>query len=57
MTQEAYTKRLKYVKPKELKKLSNLIYKKFKSNEIDLHSKNFMFRKRDDCLIINDPLY
>lgn len=57
MTQEAYTKRLKYVKTKELKKLSNLIYKNFKSNQIDLHSKNFMFRKRDDCLVINDPLY
>jgi hypothetical protein len=57
MTQDSYLKRLKYVKLKELKKLSNLIFKNFKHCQIDLHSKNVMFRKQDNCLVINDPLY
>lgn len=57
MNQDAYKKRLKYVRIKELNKLSNLLYKKFSDTEIDLHSKNFMFRTNEDLLIINDPLY
>lgn len=57
MTQDSYKKRLRYVNTKELNKLSNIIYKKFSATEIDLHSQNFMFRKEDDFLIVNDPLY
>ena len=29
----------------------------FSQYEIDLHSRNFMFREEESLLIINDPLY
>ena len=57
MTQDSYIKRLKYVNIKELKKLSKEMKNNFSQYEIDLHSRNFMFREKDSLLIINDPLY